>query len=238
MVDMPMHEWYVAMNQIVRQIRSLAFDVVERLDAEDLSGADVVKGNVRAEVQKLGDLWEKKQKPAKLGNLVRHASFGERHDFKDILHRDLPEIERRLEGVFVAAMSRRGDLGFEHLLHPRIQAAAYDHFRAGHLRDAVLNAFIAVFDFMRERTGLTIDGETLITQILSVHNPRLILDEIETETGKNDQVGFMQIFQGAYKGIRNTKAHTLNHSLTPESAARYLVFASQLADRVERARKA
>lgn len=238
MVDMPMHEWYVAMSQIVREIRRLAFDVVERVDAGDASGAQVVKGIVKLEVKKLAELWEQKQKPAGVGgNLVRHASFAERHDFIDILHRDLPEVEERLERVFVAEMSRRGDLGFEHLLHPRVEAAAYEQFRAGQLRNAVLDAFIAVFDFMRERTGLTTDGEALITQTFSVHKPLLVLDETETETGRNDQVGFMQIFQGAYKGIRNTKAHTLEHTLTPQSAARYLIFASQLADRVERAKK-
>ena len=64
----------------------------------------------------------------------------------------------------------------------------------------------------------------------------LVLTELETESGQNDQKGFMQIFKGAYQGIRNPKAHSLTHDLTPEKAAQYLVFASLLIRRVQEAK--
>jgi hypothetical protein len=46
----------------------------------------------------------------------------------------------------------------------------------------------------------------------------------------------MQIFKGAYQGIRNPKAHSLTHDLTAMKAAQYLVFASLLARRIDEAR--
>ena len=45
----------------------------------------------------------------------------------------------------------------------------------------------------------------------------------------------MQIFKGAYQGIRNPKAYSMTHDLTQLRAARHLVFASLLARRVDEA---
>lgn len=65
----------------------------------------------------------------------------------------------------------------------------------------------------------------------------MILSDTSTDSGRNDQAGFMQIFCGAYQGIRNTKAHSLEHDLDQIKAAQYLIFASLLARRVSEAKK-
>lgn len=119
------------------------------------------------------------------------------------------------------------------ILHPAIVASSYKQYLDGHLRDAVLNSIIAVFDFIRARTGSEKDGDALIGEVFSIANPKLILSEIGTESGQNDQKGFMQIFKGAYQGIRNPKAHSLTHDLNRVKTLQYLVFASLLARRVE-----
>ncbi|EPC03239.1 hypothetical protein L861_23300 [Litchfieldella anticariensis FP35 = DSM 16096] len=126
-------------------------------------------------------------------------------------------------------------LGFENLLYPVIFEHAYQQYRVGHLRDAALNAFTAVFDLIRARTGLDMDGAKLVGQVFSVKKPRLILSEIEAGSGRNDQAGFLHIYQGAYIGIRNPKAHSLQHDLTDEKAAQYLIFASLLTRRAAEA---
>jgi len=46
----------------------------------------------------------------------------------------------------------------------------------------------------------------------------------------------MQIFKGAYQGIRNPKAHSMTHYQTAMKAAQYLVFASLLARRIDEVR--
>lgn len=118
------------------------------------------------------------------------------------------------------------------LLHPVIIESSWPQYRTGHLRDAVFNAFVAIGDLLRTLTGLTLDGKPLVEQALSLQNPLLVLSAIDTESGRNDQAGFMQIISGAFVGIRNPKAHSLQHDLNPLKAAQYLVFASLLARRL------
>ncbi|MFQ6403210.1 MULTISPECIES: TIGR02391 family protein [Bacteria] len=126
-----------------------------------------------------------------------------------------------------------GDFSF--LLHTRIAQIPLKLYHDGYLREAVLNSMIALFDFIRERSGLQEDGSTLINEAFSIDKPCLVFSDIHTESGKNDQKGFMQILRGAYQGIRNPQAHTLDHDLTEVTAAQYLVFASMLMRKIEEA---
>jgi len=128
-------------------------------------------------------------------------------------------------------------MDFSFLLHPQIIKHALAQYQDGHLRNAVLDSMTAVFDYIRYKTGLQDeDGDRLIGKVFSLEEPLLVLSEIDTESGKSDQKGFMQIFKGTYQGIRNPKAHKLENDLTPLKAAQYMVFASMLIRRVEDAK--
>lgn len=116
------------------------------------------------------------------------------------------------------------------LLHPWVIEHAFQQYRNGHLRDAVLSAFISVGDLLRERSGIDLDGSSLATNALSLKDPKLVLSELDTESGRNDQLGFMHIIQGSFTGIRNPKAHSVRHELTEQKAGQYLVLASSLHD--------
>lgn len=125
---------------------------------------------------------------------------------------------------------------FSFLLHPEIIKHALTKYHDGHLRNAVLDSMTAVFDFIRSRTNLDDDGDRLIGRVFSLEDPMLVLSEIDTESGRNDQKGFIQIFKGAYQGIRNPKAHRLENDLSPLKAAQYMIFASMLIRRIEDAK--
>jgi uncharacterized protein (TIGR02391 family) len=125
---------------------------------------------------------------------------------------------------------------FRFLLYPIITEHALPQYGNGHLRDAVLNSIIAIFDLIRQKTGLKEDGDRLIGKAFSLDEPYLILSDIDTESGQNDQKGFMQILKGSFQGVRNPKAHSLTHDLTAVNAAQYLVFASLLARRIDEAK--
>lgn len=127
------------------------------------------------------------------------------------------------------------EITFEQLLHPTIIEHALPKYKDGHLRNAVLDSIIAIFALIRQKTGLNEDGDKLVGKAFSLTAPYLILSEIDSESGKNEQKGFMQILTGAYQGIRNPSAHSLVNDLTPLEAAQYLVFASLLARRIEEA---
>ncbi len=127
-------------------------------------------------------------------------------------------------------------VNFQNLLHPKVIATSLHHYEDGNYRNAVLDAIVGVFDLIRDKTGLRgIDGEDLIGKVFSVKNPMLIIADIGDESGKNEHAGFMQMLQGAYKGIRNPKSHSLAHDLNGVSAGQYLVFISLLARRIDEA---
>lgn len=130
------------------------------------------------------------------------------------------------------------EISIKQFLHPLIHETSYHFFLNGHYREAVLNSFVAIFDLVRERTGLDLDGARLAQKAFSADNPLLMLSDTSTDSGRNEQTGFMNIFCGAYQGIRNPNAHTLEHDLNQNKAAQYLIFASLLAARVTEAKKA
>ena len=148
----------------------------------------------------------------------------------------IPNLIDELDDLFRSLGTRTETYGLEGLLHPIIIKSSYRQYRDGHYRDSVLNAVVAVFDLIRERTGLQEDGIQLVGRAFSIENPFLVLSTLDTESGKNEQKGFIQILQGAYLGIRNPKAHSLSTDLTQDATAQYLVFASLLARQIEESR--
>ena len=231
-----MLDWFLSVNAILRELRKKALDAQTHLAAGDATTAKVVNGYLKSDYQALWRAWEDGGFDTKeFGGLGRHIGFGERHDYDDIVQRDIPAVEAWAEKHAREGEPAEVQVGFENLLHPVVFEHAYQQYRNGHLRDAVLNAIVAVFDLIRERTGLKIDGQGLVSEAFSLEKPQLVFSEIESESGRNDQKGFLQILAGAYIGIRNPKAHSLHHDLDETKAAQYLVFASLLARRVSEA---
>jgi uncharacterized protein (TIGR02391 family) len=231
-----MLDWFLSVNAILRELRKKTIDAQTHLRAGDDITAKVVNSYLKADYQSLWRAWENSGFDTKeFGGLGRHIGFGEIHDYEDVIQRDIPAVEAWAEKHAREGEPAHVQVGFENLLHPVIFEHAYQQYRNGHFRDAVLNSIVAVFDLIRGRTGLKIDGQGLVSEAFSLEKPQLIFSEIDTESGRNDQKGFLQILAGAYIGIRNTKAHSLHHDLNETTAAQYLVFASLLARRVSEA---
>lgn len=70
--------------------------------------------------------------------------------------------------------------------------------------------------------------------IFSPGNPVLRFEDISTQSGKDVQAGYMQIFAGAMQGIRNPKAHE-NLYIQKDAAIKRLILASLLMDKVDEA---
>lgn len=233
-----MLEWTTNVYSILREINFKAMDCIEHLKDENEDAAKLVQGYLKQDWQQLNQLFaQKKLDNGNLGNMFRHIRFGEFVDYRDIIKFDIPACEQQAEAYERDAIHEPRLIGFEDLLHPIIIASSLSQYKDGHIREAVLNSITAIFDLIRSKTGIKEDGSKLVIQALSLDNPYLILSELESESGKNDQKGFIQIIQGAYQGIRNPKAHSLNHDLDQIKAAQYLVFASLLVRRVDEANK-
>lgn len=75
--------------------------------------------------------------------------------------------------------------------------------------DSLKVALIYLTEKIRERTGLhDLDGDKLVTKAFSVSNPLIKINELKTESERNEQKGIMLILQGIYSAFRNP----LNHS--------------------------
>lgn len=123
-------------------------------------------------------------------------------------------------------------------IHGVIQGVAKSRFDSGHYADAVEAAFkeinSRVKEVVRQRTGDTYDGAALMNYAFSVKKPVIILEDLETEDGRNIQNGYMQMFAGAMIAIRNPKAHS-NVEIEREEAVPLIQLASLLFARFEAA---
>jgi len=71
-------------------------------------------------------------------------------------------------------------------------------------------------------------------QTFSVNQPKLSFEDNSTVNGKNVQQGYMDIFAGAMKGIRNPNAHE-NMEIKKDDAVRKLMLTSLLMYKVDEA---
>lgn len=115
-------------------------------------------------------------------------------------------------------------------LHPVIQQAASSLYATGHYRQAILDAYIAVDNAVREKAQLTGSGTRLMEVAFSPGNPVLKIGESPEE-----QQGFMALFRGAMLAIRNPKAHSLGGTADAQRALEWLSFASVLLRNLEEA---
>lgn len=118
--------------------------------------------------------------------------------------------------------------------HPRIREASERLFKNNHYAQAILEAFKAVNNFVKEKSGKQEwDGKNLMTKVFRRENPIIRFNELKTVSEKDEQEGFMFLFMGAIVGIRNPKAHDNIIQTDPYKTLEYLSFASLLAKKVD-----
>jgi uncharacterized protein (TIGR02391 family) len=117
--------------------------------------------------------------------------------------------------------------------HPKIAEASRKLFEDGHYRDAILRALVEVNNFVKTKTGLELDGKALMSQAFRIDNPVIRLNELKTQSERDEQEGFMFLFMGAMVGIRNPKAHDNIIQTDPLRTLEYLALASLLMKRAE-----
>jgi uncharacterized protein (TIGR02391 family) len=123
-------------------------------------------------------------------------------------------------------------------LHPKINKYCTKKFNDGHLSDAVLTAYKVVLNEIKDITGIEDkDGKPLVEQAFSLNNPIIKLNNLTTQSDKDEQQGFMLLYSGAALGIRNPKAHDLVDQDDPKRALQLLGFASLLMDKLDEREK-
>lgn len=118
-------------------------------------------------------------------------------------------------------------------LHPYIAAGCSKLFVDGHYAQAVEESAKAVFQYLRQATGLTFDGAALAASAFSVKAPVLAFSDLADETKRNEQVGFMEMLSAYAKGVRNPLAHTHGKLEEAQKAFEYLALASLFCRRID-----
>jgi uncharacterized protein (TIGR02391 family) len=121
-------------------------------------------------------------------------------------------------------------------LHPYIAKGCAKLFIDEHYAQAVEESAKAVFQYLREATGLKLDGAQLAQQSFSLKKPILAFSDLSDESKQNEQLGFMEMLAAFTKGVRNPLAHTHGKLEEQQKAFEYLCLASLFCRRIDDAR--
>jgi uncharacterized protein (TIGR02391 family) len=121
-------------------------------------------------------------------------------------------------------------------LHPEIARAANDLYHDGHYANAVEASVKSLNGLVRLRSGLELDGTSLMEKAFSPNNPILKFNDLSDQSDRDEQKGFMMMFSGAVSGLRNPRAHGFIHD-DPERALEFIAFVSLLAKLLDEAKK-
>lgn len=120
---------------------------------------------------------------------------------------------------------------FWDLIHPEIIRVAKKKFEDGHYADTVESSLkeieVRVRKVVKEKTGEELTGTGLMRKAFNFQSPIIIIQDIDTQSGKDIQAGYDHIFAGAMQGIRNPKAHE-NLSISKERGVHFLFMCSLL----------
>ncbi|WP_281227433.1 TIGR02391 family protein [Flavobacterium aquiphilum] len=72
---------------------------------------------------------------------------------------------------------------------------------------SVFEAVKSIAEEIRQKTNLTLDRAELIDKALSVTNPLIKINSLQTETEQSEQKGFSNLIKGVFGMFRNTTAH-------------------------------
>ncbi|MBI1213756.1 MAG: TIGR02391 family protein [Alphaproteobacteria bacterium] len=141
----------------------------------------------------------------------------------------LSEAQERAGRLKAELMRRKvhGDV----LKHCRVELLQENYFHA------VLEATKSVAEKIRQRTGLTGDGDTIVTTAFQLNSPLLALNTLRTETEQSEQKGFANLLRGTFGTFRNPTAHgpKISWPMSEEDALDLLSLVSYLHRRLDEA---
>jgi uncharacterized protein (TIGR02391 family) len=123
-------------------------------------------------------------------------------------------------------------------LHPEIIKVSEKLFNDEHYAQAIEEAFKKIILLVKKKSNREdLDGCGLMTTVFSKENPTLKFNNLITRTDKDEQQGWMHLYQGAVLGIRDVKTHENIIQKDKQKAFEYLAFASLLCKRLEETTK-
>jgi uncharacterized protein (TIGR02391 family) len=118
-------------------------------------------------------------------------------------------------------------------LHPQVAPVYKGIFADGYYDLVKIEAAKAVFEYIRKKTGLDKDGNTLAELAFSANNPKLSYGELTNETAKNLQQGMLFLVKGLATHFRNPAVHEYGKTEQKTAALEIILFCSLLCRRVD-----
>lgn len=133
-----------------------------------------------------------------------------------------------------AELRRRGT-------HPDVLRYCSTEILAKNAFHASLEATKSVFDKLRDRTGLTGDGASLVDAALALGKsgaPRLAINSLSTQTERDEQTGLANLIKGIAGMFRNPVAHDprLKRTVADDELLELLTMLSMIHRRLDGAR--
>jgi uncharacterized protein (TIGR02391 family) len=155
-------------------------------------------------------------------------------DIRDLCYSDIPRLQKAYLSHWQAMAPERN----WYSIHETVRRVAESRFETGHYADAVEAAFKEINKIVKhaykQLSGKEKDGDALMREAFTCtpnnnHTPHLRLTDLDltSDSGRNVQQGYMDLFAGAMRGIRNPKAHD-NITIDAAEGWEMVVFGSHL----------
>lgn len=92
-------------------------------------------------------------------------------------------------------------------IHPKIYQYCNSELITENYFHSIFEAVKSIAEEIRQRTNLTLDGSELVEKALSINNPLIKINSLQTETEQSEQKGFANLIKGVFGMFRNTTAH-------------------------------
>lgn len=99
-----------------------------------------------------------------------------------------------------------------------LRTATRSRFVTKHYADAVESGVKALNECVRAKSGSTLDGDSLMTNVFSEKSPVLRLNRLRSDSEKSEQRGHMMMCQAVVAAWRNPRAHSSQVQDQPEKA--------------------
>lgn len=101
-------------------------------------------------------------------------------------------------------------------------------FMDGHYARAVEEAYKCLNNFIKDRTKSSEDGSSLMQSVFSPNSPKLKINRFRSQSHRDEQLGYMQIYAGCMTGIRNPRVHEHTYKDEPDEALELITLANHL----------
>lgn len=98
-------------------------------------------------------------------------------------------------------------MNLETAIDPRLWKALQSSYEARQFTGAILDAVYFLADVVREKSGVSADGVSLVGQAFGGKNPLLKVNKLQTDTERSIQAGLEQLLKGIFQAVRNPRSH-------------------------------